>query len=136
MILAVVGGSMLNWLIFSSFPMICLPLYLKLLTLFVCLLGGLLGYYLRNRSFYFFNKSLNFYYFSFFNGIILFLPLFSTLISFYPLILGFKTLKSFDQGWSEYFGGQKIYFIIKKFSIIRQFFQNNNLKIYLMIFVY
>jgi NADH-ubiquinone oxidoreductase chain 5 len=43
--------------------------------------------------------------------------------------------KSFDQGWREYFGGQHIYRSMKYFSIINQFLQNNNLKIYLLSFV-
>ena len=79
--------------------MICLPFFLKILTLIVCLLGGVTGYLIRNSKFYFFNKSLNFYQFSFFNGSILFIPMISTTgLVFYPLIIGFKTLKVFDQG--------------------------------------
>lgn len=59
------------------------------------------------------------------------MPIISTIgIIFYPLYFGLKSLKSFDQGWSEFLGGQKIYFFIKNFSLIRQIIQNNNLKIY------
>jgi NADH-ubiquinone oxidoreductase chain 5 len=135
--MAVIGGSFLNWLIFSSITIICLPMGLKFLTLIVCILGGLLGYAIRNSGFYFFNKSLSFYSFSYFNGSILFMPAISTTgLVFYPLVTGFKTLKSFDQGWSEFFGGQKIYFMIKNFSLMNQFLQNNNLKIYLIIFIF
>lgn len=135
--IAVVGGSFLNWLIFSSLRIICLSPPLKYLTFIVCLLGGIIGYLIRNSRFYFFNKSLNFYFFSYFNGTILFIPLISTTgIVFHPLLIGGLVLKSFDQGWSEFFGGQKIYFIIKNFSLINQFLQNNNLKIYLIIFIF
>jgi hypothetical protein len=45
-------------------------------------------------------------------------------------------MKSFDQGWSEFIGGQKYYSLIKYFSLYNQFLQNNNLKIYLIIFVF
>jgi NADH-ubiquinone oxidoreductase chain 5 len=136
-IMAIIGGSFLNWLMFSSSQIICLPYYLKFLTLIVCLLGGFLGYLIRNVNLYFSNKSLNFYLFSFINISIWFIPVLSTLgIIFYPIILGFKTIKSFDQGWSEFIGGQKFYSLIKYFSSINQFLQNNNLKIYLIIFVF
>jgi hypothetical protein len=65
------------------------------------------------------------------------LPFLSTIgVNKLPLTLGFKTLKIFDQGWSEFTGGIKIYYLIKHFSIIVQFIQNNNLKIYLIIFVF
>jgi NADH-ubiquinone oxidoreductase chain 5 len=137
LIIAIIGGSILNWLIFSSIFIICLPIYIKNSILFVCILGGLLGYLIRNVGFYFFNKSINFYLFSYINISIWFIPILSTLGSmFYPLILGYKTIKSFDQGWSEFIGGQNFYFLIKKFSLINQFLQNNNLKIYLILFVF
>lgn len=65
------------------------------------------------------------------------MPLISTLgLVKYPLSLGFQSLKSFDQGWSEYFGGQKIYSSITYFSVLNQFIQNNNLKIYFIIFTF
>ena len=136
-IIAVIGGAVLNWLIFSSVMIICLPVILKFLTLFVCVSGGLFGYLMSSIPFYFFNKSLNYYFFSFFNGSILFIPSLSTIgcVS-QPLNLGGSVLKSFDQGWSEYLGAQNIYFFIKKFSFIIQLLQNNNLKTYLIIFVF
>ena len=65
--IAIIGGSILNWLIFSSIYLICLPSYLKILTLFVCIVGGFSGYLIRNVNLYFFNKSLNYYLFRFIN---------------------------------------------------------------------
>ena len=136
-IIAIIGGAILRWLCFSSFYIICLPRYLKNLTLLVCLLGGFIGYGVRSVRLKFFNKSISLYKISFFNSSIWFLPfLFTVGINKYPLILGFKTLKIFDQGWSEFTGGIKIYSLIRYFSVIVQFIQNNNLKIYLIIFVF
>jgi NADH-ubiquinone oxidoreductase chain 5 len=65
------------------------------------------------------------------------MPLISTfgLVKF-PLFIGIQTLKSFDQGWSEYFGGQKIHSSITYFSVLNQVLQDNNLKIYFIIFVF
>nr|YP_010999301.1 NADH dehydrogenase subunit 5 [Cricotopus trifasciatus]WPM93147.1 NADH dehydrogenase subunit 5 [Cricotopus trifasciatus] len=137
LIFAILGGAMLNWLIFSSNYMICIPPFLKYLTLVVCVVGGFSGYMISNVSFYFFNKSLNFYLFSFLNMSMWFMPVLSTLgIVKFPLTLGFNSMKSFDHGWSEYFGGQNFYYLIKNFSFMNQFLQNNNLKIYMMLFVF
>jgi NADH-ubiquinone oxidoreductase chain 5 len=57
-------------------------------------------------------------------------------LGLYPLVLGFNSLKAFDQGWSEYFGGQKIYPLLKYGAVIGQFAQNNNLKVYLLMFIF
>ena len=137
LLIAIWGGSILRWLIFSFNSFIFLPLYLKMLTLMVCLLGGLSGYFISLVPLFFFNKSLSFYLFSFINIRMWFLPLISTLgISKYPLVLGRKVLKSLDQGWSEFFGGQKIYSTMVYFSIMNQILQNNNLKIYFIVFLF
>nr|YP_009479368.1 NADH dehydrogenase subunit 5 [Sabethes glaucodaemon]AVV61104.1 NADH dehydrogenase subunit 5 [Sabethes glaucodaemon] len=133
MIMAIIGGSMLNWLMFFNNSMICLPMIMKMLTLFVCILGGLMGYLINNVYFFFMNKSLNFYKMSVFMGSMWFMPMISTLgIIKMPLILGLNCFKIFDQGWSEYFGGQMLYIQLKNYSLYIQEFQNNNLKIYLM----
>lgn len=137
LVIAIVGGSILNWFIFTYNEIICLTPSLKNLTLLVCILGGLLGYLISNVRMYFYNKSLNFYLFSFINISIWFIPILSTIgLLKYPLSLGFNCMKSFDQGWSEFLGGQNFYFLIKRFSYLNQILQNNNLKIYLIIFIF
>jgi NADH-ubiquinone oxidoreductase chain 5 len=135
--MAILGGALLRWLIFSFNDVICLPFFIKNLILVTCILGGLFGYFIRKTVLYFTNKSLNTYFFRFINRSIWFIPLISTIgIIFYPLTSGFNVLKSFDQGWSEFFGAQKIYFLIRYFSSLRQTLQNNNLKIYLILFIW
>jgi len=136
LIIAVIGGSMLRWIIFPCPDMICLPFNLKILTLMVCIVGIFRGYLISNVSFYFTNKALNSYQYTVFAGSMWFMPLLSSLGTiFYPLNLGILVAKRFDQGWREYFGGQHIYKTLKYFSMINQFIQNNNLKIYLLRFV-
>nr|QLY89498.1 NADH dehydrogenase subunit 5 [Empis livida] len=136
LVMSIIGGSMLNWLIFPTPIMVCLPYYLKLLTLFVCIVGGVMGYYVSNVKLYFINKSLNYYLFSKFLGSMWFMPYLSTYgIIFYPLNLGGYVYKSFDQGWSEYFGAQQLYNYLVSMSKLNQSIQNNNLKIYLLMFV-
>nr|YP_010372418.1 NADH dehydrogenase subunit 5 [Dryomyza anilis]UPA56131.1 NADH dehydrogenase subunit 5 [Dryomyza anilis] len=134
--MSIIGGSMLNWLIFSTPDMICLPFYLKFLTLFVCISGGIIGYMISNVSLYFINKSINNYSLSYFCGSMWFMPYIATYgVVFYPLSMGGQVVKSFDQGWSEFFGGQVLYRLLTKYSKINNLLQNNNLKIYLLTFV-
>nr|QWA14862.1 NADH dehydrogenase subunit 5 [Anthomyia illocata] len=137
LILSILGGSMLSWLIFPTPLVVVLPSGLKLLTLFVCIIGGVSGYLISNISLFFFNKSLNNYNLSYFLGSMWFMPYISTYgIINYPLVLGNMLIKSFDQGWSEYFGGQQLYQNLMKLSQLNQMLQNNNLKIYLLSFVF
>nr|UOU85221.1 NADH dehydrogenase subunit 5 [Hylemyza partita] len=137
LILSIFGGSMLSWLIFPTPVVVVLPSLLKLLTLFVCIVGGISGYLISNISLFFFNKALNNYNMSYFLGSMWFMPYISTYgIINYSLIVGSMVVKSFDQGWSEYFGGQKLYLNLLKNSQLNQMLQNNNLKIYLLSFIF
>nr|YP_010035954.1 NADH dehydrogenase subunit 5 [Empis separata]QQQ89190.1 NADH dehydrogenase subunit 5 [Empis separata] len=134
--MSIIGGSMLNWLIFPTPFMICLPYYLKFLTLFVCISGGILGYMVSNVKLFFLNKSFSMFVYSKFLGGMWFMPYLSTYgIIYYPLNLGVHVIKSFDQGWSEYFGAQQLYLYLVYNSKINQVIQNNNLKIYFMSFI-
>nr|ADW41423.1 NADH dehydrogenase subunit 5 [Drosophila ezoana] len=137
LIMSIIGGSMLNWLIFPVPYMICLPFFLKLLTLFVCIFGGLVGYLISVSNLYSINKSMIFYNFINFMGSMWFMPYISTYgIIYYPLNYGQIVGKSFDQGWSEYFGGQHLYQKLMNYSQTLFLIHNNNLKIYLMLFVF
>nr|UFY98542.1 NADH dehydrogenase subunit 5 [Piophila megastigmata]UFY98555.1 NADH dehydrogenase subunit 5 [Piophila megastigmata] len=134
--MSIIGGSMLNWLIFPTPLMVCLPYYLKLLTLFVCIVGGILGYMISNVSLFYINKSLIYYILSYYFGSMWFMPYISTYgIISYPLLMGNMVVKSFDQGWSEFWGGQNLYQKLIYYSQVNNMLQNNNLKIYLLIFV-
>nr|AHG53213.1 NADH dehydrogenase subunit 5 [Drosophila santomea] len=135
--MSIIGGSMLNWLIFPFPYMICLPGYLKMLTLFVCIVGGLFGYLISISNLYSLNKSLLNYNLTLFLGSMWFMPYISTYsMIFYPLIYGQLVVKSFDQGWSEYFGGQHLYYKLSNYSKTLFLMHNNSLKIYLMLFVF
>nr|WJJ67812.1 NADH dehydrogenase subunit 5 [Scathophaga stercoraria] len=136
LILSILGGSMLSWLIFPTPILVILPVYLKLLTLLVCIMGGVVGYYISNVKIYFYNKSLNSYNLSYFLGSMWFMPFISTYgIINYWLLMGKSVVKSFDQGWSEYFGGQYLYLNLVNNSKVNQMLQNNNLKVYLLSFM-
>nr|YP_010895230.1 NADH dehydrogenase subunit 5 [Orthoprosopa grisea]WJW73769.1 NADH dehydrogenase subunit 5 [Orthoprosopa grisea] len=136
MVASIVGGSMLSWVIFLTPYSICLPYYLKFLVLFVCITGGLIGYLISKVSLYFFNKSLNSYFVSLFSGSMWFMPYISTygIINF-PLKLGMLVVNTFDQGWSEFIGSQNLYNQLINYSQLNYIVQNNNLKVYFLIFI-
>uniref|UniRef100_UPI0030FE215C NADH dehydrogenase subunit 5 n=1 Tax=Pachylophus rufescens TaxID=3127035 RepID=UPI0030FE215C len=136
LVMSICGGSLLNWLMFSSIHMICLPNYLKYLVLLVCLIGGFMGYLMSNISLYFVNKSLKFYKTINFMGSMWYMPYISTYgVNNYPLILGVYMIKFFDQGWSEYLGAQNLNFLLTFHMKLDSFLYKNNLKIYFMTFV-
>uniref|UniRef100_UPI0030FE3AFE NADH dehydrogenase subunit 5 n=1 Tax=Neopanorpa nielseni TaxID=1886482 RepID=UPI0030FE3AFE len=137
LIMVILGGSMLSWLIFPVPSMICLPLSLKTLALFVSLLGGWFGYEISKFSLSWTLKSLKMYFISTFLGSMWFMPILSTnMVNYYPLKIGQLIMNSGDQGWSEYFGGQSIYKSIQYNSKLSQVLQNNDLKVYLIKFVF
>nr|APT41434.1 NADH dehydrogenase subunit 5 [Psychodopygus squamiventris maripaensis] len=134
LVMAILGGSVLMWLIFPNPYMICLPFHLKNLTLVICLFGGIVGYLISSVSLFYLNKSLKYFQVSWFLGSMWFMPSLSTNgVSFYPLKLGYYLIKNLDQGWSEYFGGQGIYQLALNNSFYVEKMQNNYLKIYLML---
>nr|YP_010582838.1 NADH dehydrogenase subunit 5 [Psychoda alternata]AQX36173.1 NADH dehydrogenase subunit 5 [Psychoda alternata] len=135
MLMSLLGGSMLSWLIFPNPMMICMPMMMKLLILFTCILGGIIGYMISNVSLYFNNKIKNYNLLSSFLGDMWFMPLIFTCgISFFPLNYSMTIKKSLDSGWKEFFGGQKIYESMKISSIIFNVLNNNYFKIYFLLF--
>nr|UQJ75216.1 NADH dehydrogenase subunit 5 [Allotermes cf. paradoxus] len=136
MVVAVLGGSMMSWIIFSTPGMICIPTYLSLLVIFVSLLGGWFGYEfskfgLGNSLF-----SLLFYKSVGFAGSMWFMPYLSTYgVSLVPLLFGYYSSKVSDLGWAERLGGQGIYWMLIHLSSINQWWQYNNLSVFLMFFV-
>nr|YP_010600249.1 NADH dehydrogenase subunit 5 [Phryganogryllacris superangulata]WAL05833.1 NADH dehydrogenase subunit 5 [Phryganogryllacris superangulata] len=134
-ILSVVGGSLLSWMIFGESEVIILPLNLKLLTLMVCLLGGWIGYEVSKFSLSYDLYSFNLYLMTSFLGSMWFMPVISTnVVNSVVLKVGKLINEICDQGWSEDFGGQYIYFTSVNYSLVNQFWQSNNLSVYLISF--
>nr|YP_010165778.1 NADH dehydrogenase subunit 5 [Nemoura meniscata]QRR29791.1 NADH dehydrogenase subunit 5 [Nemoura meniscata] len=134
--MAVLGGSLLSWTLFPAPSMICLPLFLKTLALTVSVLGGWLGYELAKFALSYDLQTLRLHFLTSFMGSMWFLPFISTYgVSKQPLELGGLVIKSFDYGWSEYFGAQGIYSFLIKWAKLNQGWQNNDLKTYLISFV-
>nr|WRK67358.1 NADH dehydrogenase subunit 5 [Barbibucca biremis] len=134
--LAIMGGSLLSWLIIPTPYMICLPLELKFLTLLVSLVGGLLGYELFQFSISWNMFNMNMYNLTNFFGNMWFMPTLSTsYLNYLSLRLGSFVTKNVDQGWNEYYGAQSIYSIFSNLSKVNSFVYYNNFSIYLLFFV-
>lgn len=132
----VVGGSLLRWLIFSYPYIIYLPFNLKIMVIYVSLIGGILGYLIRNIKIYSINKFLLTYNLRNYLCLIWFIPNLSTYgINYFFLNYGQNLLKNIDIGWREVYRGWGMVKIIKKYSNWYNFYQLNNLKIYLFRFI-
>nr|YP_010439585.1 NADH dehydrogenase subunit 5 [Daddala brevicauda]UTC33475.1 NADH dehydrogenase subunit 5 [Daddala brevicauda] len=134
--MSVVSGSFLSWMIFSYPYMIYLPFNLKMMVIYVSIMGGLIGYIISNMSIYSVNKFLMMYNMSNFLCMMWFMPNLSTYgLSYYFMNFGQNLVKNIDMGWSELYSGWGMMEIIKKYSVFYNFYQMNNFKIYLFSFI-
>nr|YP_010728522.1 NADH dehydrogenase subunit 5 [Endochironomus albipennis]WEF49763.1 NADH dehydrogenase subunit 5 [Endochironomus albipennis] len=137
LVFTILGGAMLNWMIFPFSFMMCMSMIFKFSILITCLLGGLIGFFMSNLKNFSLNKSLNFYMFSFFSCSMWFMPLMSTVgVTYFPINLSLNLFKFIDQGWIEFFGTQQIFKYFSKMSMFLQILQFNNLKIHLVLFIF
>nr|YP_010329779.1 NADH dehydrogenase subunit 5 [Actebia praecox]UNP54516.1 NADH dehydrogenase subunit 5 [Actebia praecox] len=134
--MSIISGSFLSWMIFSYPYMIYLPFNLKMMVIYVSLIGGLMGYLISNMKIYSVNKFIMTYNLSNFLSIMWFMPNLSTYgLSYYFLNFGQNLLKNIDLGWSELYSGFGMFKIMKKYSVFYNIYQINNFKIYLFSFV-
>nr|UXP34517.1 NADH dehydrogenase subunit 5 [Monolepta hieroglyphica] len=132
----VFSGSMFSWLIFSVPYYICLPLIMKMMTLFMISIGIWLGYELSKFKISYNSLSMKYLSFSLFLSLMWNMPVLSTLgINYYPIYFGKIYIKLFDQGWLEYYGGLNLVNSLKKLSIM-QVLSLNHIKIYLMMLIF
>nr|WFP43260.1 NADH dehydrogenase subunit 5 [Rhomboptera ligata] len=135
MLMAVMGGSLLSWGVFTSPSLICLPWFLKNLVIILVIMGGFMGYFLPMLSYQL--KLLEYYVYITFLGSMWFMSSLSTRgLCSVPLKMSEQVVKIVDQGWSEEAGGQKFYHWFLESSQLLQWMQDNNLKIYLLSFIF
>nr|QIV24699.1 NADH dehydrogenase subunit 5 [Enneaphyllus aeneipennis] len=134
--LVIMSGSLLVWLIFPTPYFICLPNLYKLMTLLMIIVGVVVGYEMAKFKLNYYLKSLKFLTLSIFFSVMWNLPIISTNgLNYYPINLGEVYTKIFDQGWIEFYGGQKLSKNLVKSSRLFQYFSSNHLKVYLMMMV-
>nr|YP_011031339.1 NADH dehydrogenase subunit 5 [Epidaus famulus]WQT73245.1 NADH dehydrogenase subunit 5 [Epidaus famulus] len=135
--LAIIGGSMLSWLLFNCPTLILFPLYLKLFPVIFVLIGGWLGYELSMvnllGSFFF----LQTYSFTYFSGSMWFMPMFSTYMLYSNFYIISKKYDSvMDSGWGEYIVSSGLYFYFSKLSRMLNMYQFNNVKVFMLIIIF
>nr|AJG02557.1 NADH dehydrogenase subunit 5 [Nymphalis io] len=136
LLMSLISGSFLSWMIFSYPYMIYLPFNMKMMVIYLTLLGLLLGFFISNMGIYSINKFLKFYDLSLFLTLMWFLPNLSTyMLNYSMLIFGQNLLKNIDMGWGELYKSYGIYNIMKYYSVIFYVYQMNNFKIYLFSFI-
>nr|AVN67821.1 NADH dehydrogenase subunit 5 [Ischnoptera deropeltiformis] len=136
LIMVILGGSFLSWTIFSSPSIIILPIYLSMMVLIVSFVGGWVGYELSKFDVGNILMSMKFISLTFLLGSMWYMPyIFTYGILSYPLSVGYYSLKVFDMGWNEYFGGQGLYWLFMKVGNINQWLQYNNLSVFMLFFV-
>nr|YP_010417746.1 NADH dehydrogenase subunit 5 [Precis antilope]YP_010417772.1 NADH dehydrogenase subunit 5 [Precis cuama]USF17905.1 NADH dehydrogenase subunit 5 [Precis antilope]USF17931.1 NADH dehydrogenase subunit 5 [Precis cuama] len=136
LMMSLISGSFLSWMIFSYPYMIYLSFNMKMMVIYVSMLGALMGFFISNMKIYSVNKFLMTYNLSMFLTVMWFMPGLSTYMMNYSFLnLGQNLLKNIDMGWGEIYKSQGIYNIIKNYSIIFYIYQMNNFKIFLFSFV-
>nr|AOY36223.1 NADH dehydrogenase subunit 5 [Pycnarmon pantherata] len=134
--MSIISGSLLMWIIFPYPYMIYLPFNMKMLVIYLTILGVILGFLVSSMNIYSVNKFYLTYELSSFLCCMWFMPSLSTYgLNYYFLNMGQVLLKNVDMGWSEMYSSQGLSMIVKKYSIFYNLFQMNNYKIYMFSFI-
>nr|QSZ78283.1 NADH dehydrogenase subunit 5 [Leptocimbex praiaformis] len=135
-IMVIFSGSFMSWILFPLPLMVCLPLYFKLIPLYLIMGGMMLGYY-----FYFLSLkilSIKYYNLIMFFSMMWFLPIISTfgVVKFF-LLLSKNFMVYSDQEWTEFYLGRGYLLYFNKFSSWSDllYFYFNNIINLMLIFI-
>nr|YP_010554935.1 NADH dehydrogenase subunit 5 [Somanniathelphusa grayi]UYP50867.1 NADH dehydrogenase subunit 5 [Somanniathelphusa grayi] len=133
---AVVGGSVLSWVLFPEPYMICMSGLMKSLVLLISMTGAVLGYLHNLLNVTYSLMSLKSYFLVVMLGSMWFMPYLSaTKKSEGILKVGASMEKIGDKGWYEYYGPQGIYLSFSKMFMMMNLFQMNSIKVFMKMFV-
>nr|WPW47224.1 NADH dehydrogenase subunit 5 [Halobates flaviventris] len=129
------SGSILMWMIFMTPSFLVLSTFMKLMSLFMILLGSFLGYELSVFYYNSFSNYMIFYKTSSFLGSMWFMPSFSTYIMNKNFLnVSFNLNNNLEVGWGELIFSKLSFFYVVVLSKFVHFFYYNNLKIYMISF--
>nr|YP_010320633.1 NADH dehydrogenase subunit 5 [Illeis bistigmosa]UJP68264.1 NADH dehydrogenase subunit 5 [Illeis bistigmosa] len=132
----VFSGSGLMWILFDNPYLVMLPLFMKIFTLMMVLIGGLMGFEISRLTLIYKLFSFNNYnLMSFFSSMWNMPYIFTFGINYTFIKVGKINAKFSDQGWSEFLGSQGLFNYFKQSSVLLQYLFKNNLKFYLMLFL-
>ena len=124
-------GAFISWIAIDV-NSIVLPKSIKNLTLSVCILGALIGFFISQSAFNF--SKIKFSLLTWLRGSIWFLPYLSSQPLIYtPLKKGSEIIKLRDIGWIEFFGGQGLRTYITNISNNIQIVRNNSIKVFILL---
>nr|YP_009742308.1 NADH dehydrogenase subunit 5 [Mammilla mammata]QID90403.1 NADH dehydrogenase subunit 5 [Mammilla mammata] len=128
---AILAGFFLQniFLVFNPCPFI-IPLFFKLLTILVILLGLFLASILWDEEF--FPKKMNKIKY-FFNTMWFLAPISAQPLTHFSMILGTNLMKSIDQGWLEILGGQGAFMTASSMSKMNQEFQMKQFNLFISV---
>nr|YP_010463234.1 NADH dehydrogenase subunit 5 [Dimorphopterus gibbus]UUJ37758.1 NADH dehydrogenase subunit 5 [Dimorphopterus gibbus] len=133
--MGVIKGSILSWLIFPYPNLIFMPMILSIMSLMFILMGGWFGYEFSCFYYYLYLFGLsNYFLYNFFISM-WFMPFFSTYMVYSNFHLPMNYAKFFDHGWGEYLISNFLVNFSSFLSKINSFIQNNNLKVFFIIFM-
>lgn len=129
-------GRLISWVVLSTPYFVILPNFIKIITLFMIILGTVLGirlsllwygviaeYFILLPKIWFVARIWN-------------LPMLSTFsLNYLFLRVGKSYYKNIDIEWLEYYGRKNLFFTLKNLSQIYQLFSNNHLKLFLILFL-
>ena len=134
--LSLIFGRIMSWILFSSPFLIVIPFNIKILSLLVIFIGGLLGYELSISYYLFKFYSIKYYFLIIFVRNIWYIPKFRTYIIYnYYLNLSNYYYKSIDRGWGENVISNYILYLLIYLSKLNQFYQNNRFKLFIISFL-
>nr|YP_009728179.1 NADH dehydrogenase subunit 5 [Euproctis seitzi]QIA46626.1 NADH dehydrogenase subunit 5 [Euproctis seitzi] len=135
MMMSIMSGSMLSWLIFSYPYMIYLSINMKMMIIYVVILGMIMGFLVSNMNINSLNKLKMTYNLSNFLCLMWFMPNLSTYgMNYFVLNFSSNLMKNIDMGWSEIYSGMGMVQLLIKYSNNYNYYQMNTLKIYLFSF--
>nr|DAZ87580.1 TPA_asm: NADH dehydrogenase subunit 5 [Stiretrus anchorago] len=136
-VMSIISGSILSWLIFPFLTFLCFPLYLKVLPLFVLMLGSWLGYSLSMLTIYDNIFGMLYNYLVEFMDNMWFMPNFSTYMIYNKMLIYSKMSSVFmDSSWGEYIISNSLPNFMNYLSSLYSYYEINNIKIYLISFIF
>nr|WPW47393.1 NADH dehydrogenase subunit 5 [Asclepios apicalis] len=134
-IMAMISGSLLSWIIFSTPIFLILPFMMKIMSLIFILLGLFIGYELSIFYYNSLSNYMSFYNISNFLGSMWFMPPLSTyFLSDKFLKISFSLTKNLELGWGEMIFSKLSFFYVVVLSKFIHLFYYNNLSIYMISF--
>nr|QPK42057.1 NADH dehydrogenase subunit 5 [Falconius longicornis] len=134
LLFSVFGGSLLSWLIFPVPNCVYLSKMMKLMTLFMVMLGAYVGYLVSLCSFVM-SYSFGFVDLQNFMGSMWFMPFISTNSLSLVVLEGGGQLSSYlDYGWLEYYGAQGLYGFMLYFIRYYLYMFDYNFSVYVVLF--